>query len=413
LRGFCCKVDPISSGSHQLVVYLKKKVDCFLKSNLHLKVSTHEIIRRDQSSILFLGHKIQLVYFYQKAHIKNKRLEAIHRYKNKIIRRLKLEEYKISRFQMNTLKKKMLKHIEIISKELYGSAANKKKKDLLASLFAYKFFGDVLAKTVNFRNLRELVQFLFLWNTSGSLHNLALKNFYALISKGTPQSQSVQSLYKNAQTHNFRYFDVVKTKKTWNMLKEIQVILKNKAKPFTGLTIPECVEIKSKQIMQMHIQKSLHKQLSRMVSPMLKKEEIYKSLAGNFVDWSLQNQPIRYYSVQADMVKLCDKLREVGFMHPLKSQASSCSKLMLFSENDIIKYYNSIMKGILSWFGGVDNFQKTKKFVESVVRRSCWLTLKRKFKLKSIAEVIDVSIKDVIVGTREKCTRRKYIRKMT
>jgi hypothetical protein len=102
------------------------------------------------------------VYFYQKAHIKNKRLEAIHRYKNKIIRRLKLEEYKISKFQMNTLRKKMLKHIEIISKELYGSAANKKKKDLLASLFAYKFFGDALAKTVNFRNLKELVQFLFL-----------------------------------------------------------------------------------------------------------------------------------------------------------------------------------------------------------------------------------------------------------
>lgn len=48
------------------------------------------------------------------------------------------------------------------------------------------------------------------------------------------------------------------------------------------------------------------------------------------------------------MTELCRKLRKMGFMHPIKIQASCCLKLVFFSEDAVIKYYNSIMRGILS-----------------------------------------------------------------
>lgn len=132
------------------------------------------------------------------------------------------------------------------------------------------------------------------------------------------------------------------------MLREIRVILKNKVKLFTGLTSFECVEIKYKQIIQMHIQQLLRKRFSRMIPSMLKKEEISKSLACSLVGRSLQKQSVRYFSVKVYITKLYAKLREVGFMHPIKNQPSSCSKLMLFSKDVIVKYYNFIMKSILS-----------------------------------------------------------------
>lgn len=132
------------------------------------------------------------------------------------------------------------------------------------------------------------------------------------------------------------------------MLKEIRTIFKNKVKLFTGLTSFECVDIKSKQIMQLYVQKQLRRKFSRMIPSMLKKEEISKSLACSLVGRSLQKQSVRHFSIKVDIIKLYSKLREVGFMHPIKNQSSSCSKLMLFSKDVIIKYYNSVRKIILS-----------------------------------------------------------------
>lgn len=132
------------------------------------------------------------------------------------------------------------------------------------------------------------------------------------------------------------------------MFKEIRLIFKNKVKLFTGLTSFECIEIKSKQIIQMYIQKQLRKKFSRMIPSMLKKEEMSKSLACGLVGRSLQKQSVKYFNVKVDLIKLYNKLREVGFMHPIKNQSRSCSKLMLFSKDAVIKYYNFVKKSILS-----------------------------------------------------------------
>lgn len=141
-------------------MYNQKKLENFLKSNLHLKVDKHCIVHRDRSPISFLGHTIQLLYFYPKMRTKNKLLEATYRYKNKVLQRLKFEKYKIRRLHANKFKKRVLKHIRVMLNEL--GLKDKKKSDTLASLFSYKLLGDTLEQNVHFNNLRELVPFPFL-----------------------------------------------------------------------------------------------------------------------------------------------------------------------------------------------------------------------------------------------------------
>jgi hypothetical protein len=156
-------------SSRKFAICIKKKLENFLKSNLHLAVSGYDIIHSDQSSISFLGHTIQLVYFYPKMRAKSKLLEAIYRYKNKVLHRLRLEKYKISKLQANKFKKKVLKHVEMILSEL--GLRGKQKIEMLASLFSYKLLGDTLAQNVRFSNLKELIPFVFLWHVSLSKCN--------------------------------------------------------------------------------------------------------------------------------------------------------------------------------------------------------------------------------------------------
>lgn len=111
------------------------------------------------------------------------------------------------------------------------------------------------------------------------------------------------------------------------------------------------------------------------------------------------------------MTKLCSKLRKMGFMHPIKNQASCCLKLVFFSEDDIIRYYNYTIRGILSGFAGADNCLRVIKIVESIIKHSCWLTLKKKFKLKNIREARNIYTKRIVVGMKKKCVSPLISRK--
>lgn len=174
------------------------------------------------------------------------------------------------------------------------------------------------------------------------------QKFYNLVYNNVWQDSRLLLCYKNVRIHNAKFFNSFRAKKILGMLKEIKNFFRNKVKLFTGLASFECVDIKSKQMIEMYVQKQLRNKFSRMIPSLLKKEEMSKSLACSLVGKSLQKQSVKYFSVKVHITKLYDKLREVGFMHPIKNQSSSCSKLMLFSKDVVIKYYNFVRKSILS-----------------------------------------------------------------
>ena len=398
-------------GPRKFAIYIQKEIDNFIKSNLHLKISRNEIIHRDQPPITFLGHNIQLVNFHGKIRTKNRQLETIHRYKNKAIQRLKLEENRIAKLKTNKFRNMMLKHIDIMSKELNLKHTKRNKFDLLASLYAYKFIGDELAKNLNLNNLGELTKSLSLLDSSEELKNTTLKKFYNAIDKDIIHNQGIVITNIADRVNNLKHFNGYQTEEVGSMLKEIQNTIENKTKALSELTTVKLIEDKSRRIRETHIKKQMKIKNSRIVIPITREEEeIFKAIAVGLVELDLQKQSVRTVSVKANITELCNKLRLVGFMHPTKNQASSCQKLMFISEGEIVKYYNSIMRGILNWFSGADNFYKVKGVMESVMRRSCLLTLKRKFKLKSINEAINIYTKDVAIIIKDKSTTKLITR---
>jgi hypothetical protein len=263
-------------------MHIQKKLENFLKSNLHLKVSKHCIVHRDQSPISFLGHTIQLVHFYPKMRAKSKLLEATYRYKNKVLQKLKLEKYKISRLHANKFKKRVLKHIGVMLNEL-GLNGNK-KSDVAASLFSYKLLGDTLAQNANFNNLRELIQFLFLCHIPCSILYSTPKKSFSGMDSYPSRNQDRIAINKTFQMYHVRSFKDLHVQKVFGMLKRIRSILRSKVRLSTELTIFKCVEIKSKQIVNVYIHHLLRNKLSKMVSPLFKKEEVCQLLARGLID---------------------------------------------------------------------------------------------------------------------------------
>lgn len=81
-----------------------------------------------------------------------------------------------------------------------------------------------------------------------------------------------------------RFFKDLHIQKVFGMLKKIRGVLVSKVKLSTELTIFECIEIKYKQVVNMHIYQFLRNKLSKMVSPLFKKEEVCQLLAGGLID---------------------------------------------------------------------------------------------------------------------------------
>lgn len=304
----------------------------------------------------------------------DKQLKIIYKFKNKAMQQLKLEERRVIRIKRDKFRIKTLEFIDIISKELNLNHTKQKDFDFLASLFAYKFLGDVIVKALNFSNLEKLTNFL-------SALNFEMKLSYSSLRKFSFMSYKTSIFNKmTPQITNFKHFNSYKVEKVDSMLNEIQNIIESKTKILSDLIISRHVE-------KLNVGSFYYSVEKKNLEP----------LAANLINSNFQKQNVKFISVRADIKKLCDKLRSSGFMHLLKNQASSCYKVIFLSEIQIIRYYNFIMQEILSWFSGVDNFCKVKNVVESIMRRSCLLTLKRKFKLKSIAEAINIYTKNVSI----------------
>lgn len=388
-------------GSYKFVIYIQKDIDNFIKSNLHLEISKNKITYKKQPFIMFLTHDIQFVNLYPKIGIKNKKLEAIYRYKNKSIQKLKLEENRIVRLKANKFRNKILKYINTMLKKLTLENNLKQNFDLLASLFAYKFFGVEMINNLNFNSLEKLIKFLSLVDENEKFKNVTLKKLYNAIDKNVTQNEKVVKNNIYAQIKNLKHFGNYRVNKVELCFKEIQNIIESKIKLFSKSITIKLIENKIKQIKNLHMNKQ-KKKLRIAIPPIVKSEQIFETLFINLVKSNSIKQSVKILSVKANIAKICNKLKVFGFMHSIKNQAISCRKLIFLLEDEIIKHYNFAMRGILNWFSGADNFYRVKGVMEWIMRRSCLLTLKKKFKLKSLAEVISIYTTDVSIVIENK-----------
>lgn len=365
------------TSSKAFAVYVRKEIDTFLKSNLHFKINKNKIVDKYQPSIIFLNHTIQLVNYNDKIRSKNKQLEAIHRYKKRAIQKQKSKENRIIKLKTSKFKNEMLKHLYIMLKELNLTNVQEKEFNILSSLSTYKFLGNVLAQNLKLNGIKELVNSLSLLNNSKELKNPTLKKFYNTLDQNIKHDQGIALLNINNEITNLKHSNDYKIKKIGPMLKKTQNIIEAKTKKLLDTAVIKLVLEKSRQIREIHLRKQMKNKRSKTVSsPSVEEEKPFKT----------QNRLVNIISVKANIEKLKKKLKLAGFMHSTRNKAQACPKLITVSEDKIIEHYDSVIRQILSWFSGSDNFFKVKGIMESIMRQSCLLTLKKKYRLKNIAE---------------------------
>ena len=89
-----------------------------------------------------------------------------------------------------------------------------------------------------------------------------------------------------------------------------------------------------------------------------------------------------------------EKLKSRGFINK-KNRPSILSRLLTLNVADIIKYFNQVLHGYLSFFRCVDDFNHVKKKLHWYFKYSLVFTLKAKFKLSSRAKVFTKYTKDL------------------
>ena len=117
--------------------------------------------------------------------------------------------------------------------------------------------------------------------------------------------------------------------------------------------------------------------------------------AGSIKEFSASEFFLRKVSINAPIKDICANLKLMGYIHPMKDKSVSNFFLSFYADSVIVVYMNSLISSILSWYSGVDNYNKVKSLAQ-LLRKNCILTLANKHK-KSVLWVQTVYGKDVCV----------------
>jgi retron-type reverse transcriptase len=105
-------------GSREYAVQVRKDINNFLKSSLHLEVKKDNLVHRNDGPVIFLGHKIRLSEFQVKTFALPKQIRAAKKNKNKSIARFLEVDKRIGRAKSYQLYSKVLSQFSVISEEL-------------------------------------------------------------------------------------------------------------------------------------------------------------------------------------------------------------------------------------------------------------------------------------------------------
>jgi hypothetical protein len=119
-----------------------------------------------------------------------------------------------------------------------------------------------------------------------------------------------------------------------------------------------------------------------------------RHLKGTFVTKHRQESRNRFFSnplnyrIEAPMKKLLDRLTAAGFFRRKAANyhPSRVGRVYNLDMPDIIKYYNSVIRGTLNYYSFADN-RSSLGMIAHGLKHSCALTLKGKFKVASRAAI--------------------------
>jgi hypothetical protein len=347
-------------GSKSFSIFIRDKIVSFLRSNLHFNVKNNFIISSVKDFIFFLGFSIKFSRVYFK---KYKSIFPIN-YKNSLF--LKLNSYKM---KLNNL------HF------------NRIKSELLLSL-------NLLINGLGFYSLS--LNDLKIWTLIFQLESVRSTQFGKFI-----LSMDSLDLFSSDVFSNIRYSTLFfNYKYTFNFyIKNFLLVFKDVVKNFSYFIDRSVVSLDLSLI-------SLISDFQRRIFFFYSEINIYKP--NYFISGSklfFKNYRVNFITINIPFRYIFEKLRFLGFVHPIKKRPISNFKYLSFSDSYIIKSFGYLANSFILWFRSCYNFSRIV-FVIDILRQSCFLTLCRKHN-KSKSWAYSVYTPDLILF-RNLSTSKSY-----
>jgi len=364
-------------GSREYAVQVRKDINNFLKSSLHLKVKKDNLVHRNDGPVIFLGHKIRLSEFKVKTSTLPKQIRAARKNKNKSIARFLEVDKRIGRSKSYQLYSKVLSQFSVISEELKISLKSKTSAEHLSLFFAFHNIGQLLMKKLSISDWKQFLEILTLASSSDwykqESSNPAINRWITYLNNEADRLNELNATILRDKLSSLAKLDysAEMSKGTADSFKEIQLkYLKEAEIAAEASLVPEIKKRRDKIIKKFNIN-------MKSPSTLSKEEKDSLSLAKELTILGSTKSSPRRISINAQIGATFAKLRVKGYIHPLKEKAMGNSSLGFHTDSEIVHHFNHLIHGLLNWFSGADNFSKVKGLAQ-LLRKSCVLTLANK-----------------------------------
>lgn len=366
-------------GSREYAVQVKKDLNLFLKGNLHLNVKKDNLVHRNDGAINFLGHRIKLSEFKVKTSAKSKQIRAVRKNKNKSISRFIESDKRLARAKSYQLYSKVLMQFGVISEKLKMKLKDEKHKDTLSLLFAYRGIGSIIMEKLSFTTWNQFSELLTLMDSPNFLLEKPVNPAVARwISYFTIEADRLNEL--NATILRDKLTSLAKSEFCKEMskgqadrIKEIQLLYLNDLDRIINESWNSVIEKRRQTVI-----KKFNININASSGLNSEKKDLL-DLAKEFTVLGSDKSSHRRISIQAPINETFAKFRLKGYVHPIKDKAMGNSKLGFHTDSEIVLHFNYMIRGLLNWFSGADNFSKVKGLAQ-ILRKSCVLTLANKHK---------------------------------
>ena len=358
------------AGPRSLAVEIQRRIDTFLKSDLHLEVKENRILSRTAGGVNFLGFRIYLSDRSKKTRVKWKHFASMAKYKNRMKARFRASDRRLAQAFVEGAKRDLVKTY----KDTLGKISqplNKASVGLASKHIAQQTMDSV-------RNNPALERWYETFDQRFKLEMVLAQKFYRKTAQILPiykddpgakeladlRDKFIAGLNKLVEDSRFTYFE-------------------ERRESVRQIWLRETTKKKSPGQ-----QKNAWEEIP---------EETAIRLADALTEAKLEHEKVRKVGVLAPTRDLVNKLIERGFYHLKRTKPIAKASLTPFNDAEIVLCFSQIMSGMLNYYRPADNLGEVKGLLEGL-RRSCGLTLAMKHK-KSTDWVYNTYGEDIAVST--------------
>lgn len=361
-------------GSKNFSKFVSRKLQGFIRSNLHFDLLKYNLQYSSLETIFFLGFQIRML---------SSNLKSQKKYFNTDL--IMNKKYSLRIYSRLVIWKKKLASLTI-------------------DRFSFEFFGQVLSiiqnKDLNFSSLKDRRVWIYLFQLEAIRCFQTNKLINSKDRLNLISEESVKNLkFLNVNTYkNFSFnfyakkirvllksviesFPSFITKSVTSLDIELSILFAEYKKKFHFLndsffyTVSTTDNLQSKTIKYLNNFFEKPEKKTKKNKYIVKKTFLMKRLF--FFGCSKNLYLNSSFLISCSISYILLKFSGLGFINIKKKRPVSNLRFLMYEDKEIIQFFGSFSYSLLNWFRCSDNFSKVKFLVE-IIRQSCFLTLCRK-----------------------------------